>query len=90
LGERIARLDLSGRDLIDVLEKDLQVPVAQARLDISAAAMPRREARWLKVAQGSPALCVQRILCDAADSPLQFENVTYRADAFSYKLDVRR
>ena len=42
------------------------------------------------VAQGSPALCVQRILCDAADSPLQFENVTYRADAFSYKLDVRR
>ncbi len=90
LGERIARLDLSGRDLIDVLEKDVQVPVAQARLDISAAAMPRREARWLKVAQGSPALCVQRILCDAADSPLQFENVTYRADAFSYKLDVRR
>lgn len=90
LGERVARLDLSGRDLIDVLEKDLNQPIAQARLEISATAMPLREARWLKVEQGTPALCVQRVLCDPADVRLQVETVTYRADAFSYKLNLAR
>lgn len=90
LGERVARLDLSGRDLIDVLEKDLGQSITQAQLEISATAMPPREARWLKVTPGVPALCVQRVLCDGADTRLQFETVTYRADAFSYRLTLAR
>ncbi len=90
LGERIARLDLSGRDLIEVLEKDLGQTVAQAQLDISAVAMPQREARILKVAAGEPALRVHRIVCSAKEVPLQVETAIYRADAFSYKLNLSR
>ena len=90
LGERIARLDVSGRDLIDVLEKELGLKVAQAQLDISAVAMPAREARWLQVAAGQPALRVHRVLCSVQDSPLQVETAIYRADAFSYKLSLTR
>jgi GntR family transcriptional regulator len=90
LGERIARLDLSGRDLIEVLEQDLGHKVAQAELDISAVAMPRREARMLKVAAGQPALRVHRVLCSALQAPLQVETAVYRADAFSYRLSVTR
>lgn len=90
LGERIARLDLSGRDLIEVLEKDLGQKVAQAQLDISAVAMPAWEARKLKVSAGEPALRVHRIVGSAKDVPLQVETAIYRADAFSYKLDLSR
>ncbi len=90
LGERLARLDLSGRDVIDVLEKDLGKVIIAAQLEISAVAMPAREGRWLLVSPGAPALRVQRVLCDASDARLQVETVTYRADAFSYKLNLAR
>ncbi len=90
LGERIARMDLAGRDLIDVLEKDFGQTIAQAGLEISATLMPAREARWLKVDSGAPALRVQRVLYGSTDAPLQVETSTYRADAFSYKLTLRR
>lgn len=90
LGERVARLDLSGRDLIDVLEKDLNCVVARADLEISAVAMPAREAGWLKVEEAAPAMCVQRTLFDADGLPIQTESVTYRAEAFSYRLSLTR
>jgi GntR family transcriptional regulator len=90
LGERIARLDLSGRDLIGVLETELRLEVAQADLDIAAGPMPKREGRWLKVAEGEPALTVHRVLRDGAGQPLQVEDVVYRADAFSYRLSLTR
>lgn len=90
LGDRVARVDLSGRDVINVIENDLGTVIAQAKLEISATAMPAREARWLKVNAGSPALCVKRVLWDPDDKPLQAETVTYRADAFSYKLTLAR
>ncbi len=90
LGERIARLDVSGRDLIEVLEKDIGEPVAQAHLEISAVAMPAREAKWLKVSPGEPALRVHRLLCSVQESPLQVETATYRADVFSYRLSLTR
>lgn len=90
LGERLARLDLSSRDLIEVLERDLGLPVVRAELDISACAMPIPAARWLGVAHGSPALKVQRVLVGAADQPIQVETIVFRSDAFSYRLSLRR
>lgn len=90
LGERVARLDLSGRDVIDVLETELGKTIAQAQLEISAMAMPVREGRWLQVNPGMPALCVRRVLCDTSEQKLQVETVIYRADVFSYKLNLAR
>jgi GntR family transcriptional regulator len=90
LGERIAKLDLSGRDLIDVLETELRLQVAQADLDIAAAPLPSRAGRWLKVAEGEPALTVHRVLRDGGGMPLQVEDAVYRADAFSYRLSLTR
>ena len=90
LGERLARIDLSGRDLVEVLERDLRLAMGEAQLEISACAMPAREARWLKVAEGGPALRVQRLVHAADGRPLHTETALYRADAFSYKLTLRR
>jgi GntR family transcriptional regulator len=90
LGERLARQDLTVRDLIDVLEHDLGQAVARADLEIRAAPMPAREAAWLGVAAGVPAMQVQRVLFAPDEQPIQTETVTYRAEAFSYRLSLRR
>lgn len=90
IGERIARIDLSGRDLLEVLEHDLRQPVGRADVEIRAEAMPAREARLLQVEQGVPALKVQRVVLARSGQPLQTETATYRADIFSYRLSLQR
>jgi len=90
LGERMVRLDLSGRDVIDVLEHDLGLRVTQAQLEITAVPMPLREARWLKDLEGRPALRVHRLLLDDRQRPLQIETALHRAEDFSYKLTTHR
>ena len=90
LGERIARIDLSGRDLIEVLEHECRQPVARADLEIRAEAMPAREAKLLQVEEGVPALKVQRVVLAAGGQPLQTESAVYRADVFGYRLSLTR
>jgi len=90
LGERMVRLDLSGRDVIQVLEQDLGLEVATAHVGIAALAMPAREARWLQADTGEPALQVRRVLLDSAQRPLQTELALHRADTFHYQLTVSR
>ncbi|HEY8356438.1 MAG TPA: GntR family transcriptional regulator [Ramlibacter sp.] len=90
LGERLARIDVSGRDLIDVLERDLAQRVQGAEVEIRAEAMAGREARLLRVEAGQPALRVHRLVRAVGGRPLQTETAIYRADIFSYKLALRR
>jgi GntR family transcriptional regulator len=99
LGERIAKLDLSGRDLINVLETELRLEVAQADLDIAAGAMPKREGRWLKVAEGEPALTVHRVLRDGSGTavagggrglPVRRFQLPAQPDALNAGLKARR
>lgn len=90
LGERMVRLDLSGRDVIEVLERELGVQVSQASLEISAVSMPKAAAKWLQVHVQEPALKVHRTLLGAEGTPLQLETAIHRADRFSYRLTVSR
>jgi GntR family transcriptional regulator len=90
LGERIARIDLSGRDLIDVLERDLRQRVGRADVEIRAEPMPAREAKLLQVKEGVPALRVVRLIRAEDGAPLQTETAVYRADIFSYRLSLSR
>jgi GntR family transcriptional regulator len=90
VGERVARIDISGRDLIEVLEHDLGQRVERADVEIRAEAMPAREAKLLHVEPGQPALRVHRVVHAVGGKPVQTESAVYRADAFSYKLSLRR
>lgn len=90
LGERVARIDLSGRDLIDVLERELRQRVGRADVEIGAEPMPAKEAKLLQVEAGVPALRVRRVVHAESGLPLQTENALYRADIFSYKLSLSR
>ena len=90
VGERIARIDVSGRDLLEVLERDLGQPVERAEVEIRAEAMTAKEAKLLQVEEGVPALKVQRVVIAVAGRPLQVETAWYRADVFSYRLTLNR
>lgn len=90
LGERMVRLDMSGRDVIEVLEGELGLRVSQAHMDIGAIPMPKAAAKWLQAAPDAPALRVHRILLDHEGRPLQLETAIHRADRFSYRLTVSR
>lgn len=90
LGERMVRLDLSGRDVIEVLEHDLGLRVSQARMEISAVPMPKLAAKWLQAMPDGPALQVGRVLLDDEGKPLQLETATHHADRFSYQLTMSR
>jgi GntR family transcriptional regulator len=90
MGERLAKADISNRDLIDVFEHEFGLKVEQAQLEISARRVSTRDARWLKLEAGEPVLQVERLLCAENAQPLQTETAVYRADSFSYKLDLRR
>ncbi len=90
LGERMARVDLSGRDLLEVLERDLALPVRQAQVEIRAEALGLREARLLQAAEGSPALRVERLVLAEGGQPLHTESALYPAERFSYRLTQQR
>ncbi|HYF17143.1 MAG TPA: GntR family transcriptional regulator [Ramlibacter sp.] len=90
LGERVARVDVSDRDLLEVLERDLAQPVREAQLEIRAMAMPARDAKWLRCEAGEPALHVHRLVLGAQGQPLHTEDAIYPAERFSYRLVLRR
>lgn len=90
IGEKLERVDISNRDLIDLFEHEFGMKVEQAQLEISARRAGAREARWLKIEPGDPVLQVERLLYAGHAQPLQTETAVYRADAFSYKLNLQR
>ena len=90
IGGRITRIDVSGRDLLEVLERDLAQRVERADVEIRAEAMPAKEAKLLRVPAGVPALKVQRVVRAVGGQPVQLETALYRADVFGYRLSLRR
>ncbi|VWX61180.1 Transcriptional regulator, GntR family [Burkholderiales bacterium 8X] len=90
LGERLARVDFSQRDLIEVFEREGGLAIGEAQIEIGAAVARPQDARLLKLAAGSAVLQVERLLHTAGGEPVHLENAVYRADSFRYKLNLRR
>lgn len=90
LGEKLARVDFSQRDLIDVFENEGGLKIGEAQLEIGAGLTSPQEARLLKLDPGAPVLQVERLLHLADGGPIHVEIAVYRADNFRYKLNLRR
>ena len=90
LGVRLARVDFSQRDLIDVFEHEGGLKIGEAQIDIGAGVARPQEARLLQLDPGAPVLEVERLLHTADGEPVHFETAIYRADTFRYKLNLRR
>jgi GntR family transcriptional regulator len=90
LGEKLARVDFSQRDLIDVFEHEGGLKIGEAQLEIGAGLARAQDAKLLKLEHGAPVLEVERLLQLADGAPIHLEIAVYRADTFRYKLNLRR
>lgn len=90
LGEKLARVDFSQRDLIDVFEHEGGLKIGEAQLAIGAGLARPQDAKLLHLDPGAPVLEVERLLHVADGGPIHVEMAVYRADTFRYKLNLRR
>jgi GntR family transcriptional regulator len=90
IGKKLAKEDLANRDVFTILENNLQVTLGYADLQISASIVKESMAGQLRVDQGSPILFIERIIHTSDGSPLEYEQLYYRGDAFQYKVRVDR
>jgi GntR family transcriptional regulator len=90
IGERLVREDLSHRDIFVILENDFGYPLGNADLCIEAVTADADQAHALKLEEGSPILRIERLTSTADGTPLDFEFLYYRGDAFQYRLRIER
>ncbi|MDM0043046.1 GntR family transcriptional regulator [Variovorax dokdonensis] len=90
LGERVARVDFSQRDLIDVFEHEGGIAIGEAQVEIGAGAARAQDAKLLQIEPGTAVLEVERVLHMAQGGPVHVELAVYRADNFRYRLNLRR
>ena len=90
LGEKLARVDFSRRDLIDIFEHEGGLRIARAELEIGAGTAQAADAGLLGIAPGAPVLEVLRIAYAGTDEPVHAERAVYRADTFRYRLSLQR
>lgn len=81
--------DLS-RPLYEILEKDHHVVASVSKEGISAILADQKIANLLNVKTGDPILFRKRVVCDPGDRPIEYNLGYYRADRFTYTIDIRR
>lgn len=89
------RVGLTGEEdfskpLYEMLEKDYHTVAVTSKEEISAILADDHLARILHTKPGDPILLRKRIVCDPGDRPIEFNLGYYRADSFTYAIDITR
>ena len=82
--------DLATRDIFLMLENDCGIALGHADLAIDAALADSDLAQALQVEEGAPIMRIERLTHTADGTPLDFEHLYYRGDAFQYRLRIDR
>jgi GntR family transcriptional regulator len=90
IGNRLAKEDLAARDVFVILENDYGIALGHAELQIGSTLADETLAAQLKVEEGSPVLFIERTTHTADGTPIDYEHLYYRGDAFQYKVRVDR
>ena len=78
------------KPLYETLEKDHHVSVAISKEGISAILANKKLAEKLNIHIGDPILFRKRVVCDPGDRPIEYNLGYYRADSFTYTIDIAR
>lgn len=76
--------------LYEKLEKEHHIAVAVSREGISAILANKKLAEKLNIAVGDPILFRKRVVCDPGDRPIEYNLGYYRADSFTYTIDIAK
>jgi GntR family transcriptional regulator len=90
IGARLAGADLARRDIFIVLENDLGIRLGRADLAVEAAAAGAEAAERLGVEPAAPVLRIERLTHADDGTPIDFEYLCYRGEAFRYHLTLER
>lgn len=90
IGARLAKEDLSARDVFVILENDYGLSLGHADLQIGSTLADENLATQLRVEEGSPVLVIERTTHTSDGTPIDYEHLYYRGDAFQYKVRVDR
>lgn len=90
LGERLEGADLVTRDIFLILENDCGLTLGHADLAIDAVLADSDLTQALDVETGSPIMRIERLTHTADGTPVDFEHLYYRGDAFQYRLRIDR
>lgn len=90
LGERLAREDLSTRDIFLILENQCGVALGHAELSIGAAVADAKVAKQLRIEPGAPVLQIERTTFTRDGKPVDYEQLYCRSDNFQYRLRLER
>lgn len=89
VGRRMLGLDLSG-DIFPLLENSFGIALGRADIGIDATLADDETCQLLGLNPGEPILRVERLTHDRNGTPLDFEYLCYRGDAFKYQFRVDR
>jgi GntR family transcriptional regulator len=89
------RIGLTGKEdftrpLYDLLEKDFYVIPSLSKERIKARLASSVTAKQLKIHNGDPVLVRERYVLDPGDRPIEYNIGFYKADKFTYAIDIRR
>lgn len=89
------RVGLTGKEdfsrhLYDILEHEYDTIPVISKEKINALAATAEIAKKLKIKKGEPLLLRRRLVCDPGDRPIEYNLGYYRADSFTYEIDIRR
>jgi len=78
------------RPLYEILEEDYHVVPSLSKEKIKARSASAITAKRLLINQGEPVLVRERFVFDPGDRPLEYNIGFYRADKFTYSIDIKR
>jgi GntR family transcriptional regulator len=89
------RVELTGKEdfskpLYEMLEKEYHTVAAVSKEGISAILADHELSMKLHIKEGDPVLFRKRIVCDPGDRPIEYNLGYYRADSFTYTIDIER
>jgi GntR family transcriptional regulator len=90
LEKRLANADLVTRDIFLILENDCGLALGHADVSIDAVLADDEIGEALKVEEGSPVLRIERLTHCADGTPIDYEHLYFRGDAFQYRLRIDR
>ncbi len=78
------------RPLYDILENDFNVRPSFSRESITAKLASAITSKRLKIKQGEPVLVRERFVSDPGSRPLEYNIGFYKADRFTYTINIKR
>lgn len=90
IGALLPAAELARRDMFAILEEDHGMRLGNAELRIEAILASAVHAKHLGTRLGQPCLRIERLTRRANGAPVNFDFLTFRGDAFQYRITIER